>query len=68
VMLGFIIAAPIAWYMMNRWLQDFAYRIDIGAGVFLIAGTAALLIALATVSWQSVRAASQNPVESLQRE
>jgi len=68
VLLGFVIAIPIAWYAMNRWLADFAYRIEIGAGVFLLAGTAAVLIALATVSWQSVRAALANPVESLRTE
>jgi len=68
VMIGFVIAIPIAWYVMNRWLADFAYRIEIGAGVFLLAGTAAVLIALATVSWQSLRAATANPVESLRTE
>jgi dipeptidyl aminopeptidase/acylaminoacyl peptidase len=68
VLLGFVIATPIAWYAMNRWLEDFAYRIEIGPGVFLLAGLAALLIALATVSWQSVKAALVNPVESLRTE
>jgi len=68
VLIGFVIAVPIAWYAMNRWLADFAYRIEIGAGVFLLAGTAAVLIALATVSWQSLRAAMANPVESLRTE
>lgn len=65
VALGFIIAVPIAWYAMNRWLADFAYRIDIGPGIFLLAGGLALLVALATVSWQSIRAALANPVDSL---
>jgi putative ABC transport system permease protein len=65
VSLGFIIAVPIAWYAMNRWLADFAYKIEIGPGIFLLAGGLALLIALATVSWQSIRAALVNPVESL---
>jgi putative ABC transport system permease protein len=68
VMLGFIIAVPIAWYAMNWWLADFAYRIDIGPGIFLLAGGLALLIALATVSWQSIRAALANPVDSLRSE
>ncbi len=68
VALGFIIAVPIAWYGMNRWLADFAYKIDIGPGIFLLAGGLALLIALATVSWQSIRAALANPVESLRSE
>jgi putative ABC transport system permease protein len=68
VALGFIIAAPIAWYAMQQWLADFAYRIELGPDVFLVAGGAALAIALATVSWQAVRAALANPVESLRSE
>ncbi len=68
VLLGFIIAIPIAWYAMNQWLQDFAYRIELGAGIFLLAGGLALVIALATVSWQSIRAALANPTESLRSE
>lgn len=68
VMIGFLIAVPIAWYGMNQWLQDFAYRIEIGPGIFAIAGGAALLIAIVTVSWQSVKAAMMNPVNSLRSE
>lgn len=68
VLIGFVIAVPVAWYFMNQWLQDFAYRINLGVGIFLLAGCLALLIALATVSWQSVRAALANPVDSLRNE
>lgn len=68
VLLGIVIAVPVAWYAMNRWLQDFAYRIEIGASIFLMAGGAAVVIALLTVSWQSVQAALANPVESLRSE
>ncbi|HEX6982447.1 MAG TPA: ABC transporter permease [Balneolaceae bacterium] len=68
VLIGFVIAMPIAWYFMQQWLQDFAYRIDIGVGVFLLAGVLALLIALVTISWQSIRAALANPVDSLRSE
>ncbi|MEX2601796.1 MAG: ABC transporter permease [Balneolaceae bacterium] len=68
VFAGFVIAIPIAWYVMNRWLEDFAYRIEIGPGVFLLAGAVAVLIAFATVSWQSVRAAVADPVDSLRTE
>jgi putative ABC transport system permease protein len=68
VALGFIIAVPVAWYAMHKWLADFAYRIDIGPGIFLLAGGLALLIALATVSWQSIWAALANPVDSLRSE
>lgn len=68
VALGFVIAIPIAWYAMNWWLADFAYKITIGPWVFMVAGGLALLIALATVSWQSIRAALANPVDSLRSE
>ncbi|HEX5169334.1 MAG TPA: FtsX-like permease family protein, partial [Cyclobacteriaceae bacterium] len=68
VTIGFLIAVPIAWYVMNRWLQGFAYRIEIGMGVFLLAGLTAVLIAMATVSWQSAKAAMTNPVDSLRSE
>lgn len=66
--LGFLVAVPASYYVMSRWLADFAYRIDLGVGIFALAGAAALLIALATVSWQSIRAATANPVESLRTE
>lgn len=68
VAVAFVIAVPIAWYAMQQWLQDFAYRIDIGAGIFLMAGLAALVIAWFTVSYQSVKATLINPVESLKSE
>ncbi|HET8864068.1 MAG TPA: ABC transporter permease [Gracilimonas sp.] len=68
VILGFVIAIPIAWYAMNQWLADFAYRIEIGPGIFALAGGAALVIALLTVSWQSIKAAVANPVDSLRSE
>lgn len=68
VMIGFLVAIPVAWYALNSWLDNFAYRIDVGVGVFLLAGLAAVLIALATVSWQSIRAALANPVDSLKDE
>jgi putative ABC transport system permease protein len=65
VLLSIVIASPVAWWMMNSWLKDFAYRINIQWWVFLIAGIIALLIALITVSFQSIRAAVANPVKSL---
>ncbi|MEM0992432.1 MAG: ABC transporter permease [Bacteroidota bacterium] len=68
VAFAFLIATPIAYYFMNQWLQDFAYRIDIQWWVFALAGLAAIGIALLTVSVQSVRAALSNPVESLRSE
>ncbi|MDZ7772600.1 MAG: ABC transporter permease [Balneolaceae bacterium] len=68
VALGFVIAAPAAYYVMGQWLADFAYRITIGPGIFLAAGGTALLVALATVIWQSLKAATANPVDSLRSE
>jgi putative ABC transport system permease protein len=68
VMLAIVFATPVAWFAMNRWLQNFAYRIDLSWVIFVYAGLVALLIALLTVSWQSWRAARRNPVESLRYE
>lgn len=68
VLVSIVIASPIAWWAMNKWLADFAYRIDIQWWFFAAAGVAAVLIALATVSWQAIRAAGANPVESLRTE
>ena len=68
VVLAVIIASPIAWYLMEGWLQDFVYRITIGWWVFLAAGAAALLVALLTVSFQAMKAAVSNPVKSLRTE
>ncbi len=68
VLIAAFIASPIAWYAMHKWLQDFAYRIDISWWVFILSGAAALLIALITVSFQSIKAALANPVKSLRTE
>jgi putative ABC transport system permease protein len=65
VLLAFIISCPIAWYIMNEWLQNFAYRTDLSWWIFASAGLAALIVAIITVSWQSWRAASRNPVKAL---
>lgn len=68
VVLGTVIAIPVAWYATNSWLQEFAYRTDIGAGPFILASTLLLLIALATISYNAIRAGLRNPVESLRSE
>ncbi len=68
VLVAILIASPIAWWGMNKWLQDFAYRTEIQWWMFAVAGLAALVIAMLTVSWQAVRAAVANPVKALRRE
>ena len=68
VVIALIIAAPLAWYFMNKWLQDFAYRISIGWWVFIIAGSLALFIAFITIAFQALKAGMANPVKSLRTE
>jgi putative ABC transport system permease protein len=68
VLIAILIACPVAWYAINKWLQNFAYRIEISWWVFVSAGFIALLIAWTTVSFQSYRAAGKNPVEALRYE
>jgi ABC-type antimicrobial peptide transport system permease subunit len=68
VSMAILIAAPIAWYNMNKWLEDFAYHIQIGWWVFLFTGLLTILIALITISIQAIRAAFSNPVDSLRTE
>jgi putative ABC transport system permease protein len=68
VILAFVIASPVAWWAMNKWLQDFVYRINISWIFFVAAGIAALVIALLTVSFQAIRAAIANPIKNLRTE
>jgi ABC-type antimicrobial peptide transport system permease subunit len=68
VFVAFVIACPIAWCAMHQWLQNFAYKTELSWWVFALAGILALAVALLTVSWQSWRAATRNPVESLRYE
>ncbi|HEV8284635.1 MAG TPA: ABC transporter permease [Chitinophagaceae bacterium] len=68
VAISAIIAFPVAWWAMHKWLQDFAYRISISWWVFILSGLLALIIALITISFQSIRAAVANPVKSLRTE
>lgn len=68
VVIAAVIAFPLAWWAMNSWLQDFAYRVSIGWWVYALAGVLAVLVALITVSYQAIRAAMSNPVKSLRTE
>ena len=68
VLISFVIAFPLSYYLMNKWLQEFAYRIDVGWQVFALAGIITLLIAFLTISYKSIRAATANPVKSLRTE
>jgi putative ABC transport system permease protein len=68
IAIAFAIATPIAWYYMNQWLQGYAYRIDVSWLIFLAGGFAAIVIALATISFQAIKAAVANPVKSLRTE
>ncbi len=68
VFISFLIAVPVAWYMMNTWLQSYTYRITIDWKIFLLAGSLSVVIALITVSFQSIKAAIANPVKSLRTE
>lgn len=68
VLLAFIIAAPVGWFVMKDWLNSFAYHTELGIGVILITGALALLLSMVTISWQAVKAALVNPVDSLRNE
>ncbi len=68
VILGIVIASPIAYWAMNKWLQDFAYRVNISWWIFALAAVASIIIALISVSYQSIKAALMNPVKSLRAE
>ncbi|MBS1504631.1 MAG: FtsX-like permease family protein, partial [Bacteroidetes bacterium] len=68
VFISMLIASPLAWYFMNKWLQDFAYRTEFHWWILVIAGMVAILIAFVTISFQSIKAALANPVKSLRSE
>jgi putative ABC transport system permease protein len=68
IAIAFAIATPIAWYYMHKWLQNYAYRIDVSWLIFLAGGIVAIIIALATISFQAIKAAMANPVRSLRSE
>ena len=68
IAIAFVIASPIAWYFMNSWLQDYVYRINISWWLFAAGGIVAIIIALATISFQAIKAAIANPIKSLRTE
>jgi putative ABC transport system permease protein len=68
VAIGCLIAFPAAWWIMQNWLQNYEYRVDISLWIFLAAGISAILIALITISFQAIKAAIANPVKSLRTE
>ena len=68
VLLAFVIAVPLTWFAMYKWLQEFAYRIHIGWIIFALAGAASLLIAFTTLSYQAIKASLTNPIKSLRTE
>ena len=68
VILANIIAWPVAYFAMNKWLQSFAYRVDLQVWMFLLSGTIALVISLLTVSSKTIKAAASNPINSLRYE
>ena len=68
ILIALVFAIPVSWYFMNGWLQDFHFRVNLGPGVFIIAGAITLLIAWVTMSWQSIKVAIANPVDSLRNE
>src|SRR6187455_1668438 len=68
ILLSTIVAFPLAWWAMRLWLEDFAYRVNIGWWIFILAGASALMIALITISFQAIKAAIANPIKSLRTE
>ena len=68
VIVSIVIASPVAWWAMTKWLQDYPYRVDIRWWVFLAAGAVSVLIAIGTVSYQAIKAAIANPVKNLRTE
>ena len=68
VLLAALLAFPLSWYVMHRWLEDFSYRVTIRWWIFLVAGSLSLLIALLTVSLQAIRAGLASPIKNLRTE
>jgi putative ABC transport system permease protein len=68
VVVSFVIACPLAWYAMHRWLENFAYRMELSWWIFVLAACLTMIIALIAVNWQTIRVARKNPTETLRSE
>jgi putative ABC transport system permease protein len=68
ILIAILVSTPVSWYAMNLWLEGFAYQVSIQWWVFLVAGVGSIIIALMTISFQSIKAALMNPVKSLKSE
>ena len=68
VVIAFLVATPVAWYLMHRWMENFAYKAGLGWWIFVGAGVVAMVIAFGTISYQAICAAMTNPVKSLRSE
>ena len=68
IAISLLISSPVAWFFMHQWLQNFAYHANLDLWIFLLAGAGALLIALGTISFQTIRSATANPVVGLRNE
>ena len=68
IVISLVIASPVAWFLMGKWLQDYAYRVNIEWWVFALAGLATIVIASMTISYQAIKAALMNPVKTLRSE
>jgi putative ABC transport system permease protein len=68
ILIAFALSVPVAYYFSNLWLDNFAYKTDVGVSIFILAGATSLIIALLTVSYHTIRAAMSNPINSLRHE
>jgi putative ABC transport system permease protein len=68
IIIAFVLAAPLAWYAVNWWLENYTYKVDLGIWVYALSGLAAFVVAWLTMGFQSIRAATANPVNALRSE
>jgi putative ABC transport system permease protein len=68
ILISFILSAPLAWYAVHWWLKDYTYKVEVGIFVYVLAGICAFLVAWLTMSFQSIKAATSNPVNALRSE